>query len=188
MKIEISLLGGRLGHFLAGAVAASVLTGAATAVTGNNFTYKSPKTGWYTVAPGDLKPEASDAQTIQYSTSTIFFSSGKAPGEANCFFTSLHLPQGAMIKSVASIYDSGTEFNPFFRLEREKISVENHYEILDQSVSADNSGERRTLRATISRGRKVDNSVYAYHYIVCLGYKDNFYGARIAYEYSKAGD
>src|SRR4026209_1767524 len=73
--------------------------GRAQAVTDTVFQYSSAKTGWLTINPTELTPE-SNVITYSASNSSLAISGGVI----GCFYSALHLPQGAKIGQVAIWY------------------------------------------------------------------------------------
>lgn len=164
------------------------MSGVAIAISSNAFTYSPAKTGSYMIGPADLQPEATDANTVQYSLSPIFFSTGHASGDDNCFMAPVHLPHGAKTTRLITTYESGAEANPFFRLMRVN-AVADDWGIMAVRFITDNSATRRNSAVTIPASvATVNNGSFIYNYEICLGYKDVFYGARIEYQYFNAGD
>lgn len=136
-----------------------------------------------------MQPEGTNAHTSQFSRSVIFLSMGTQPGDANCMIAGVHVPQGAKLTRVAATYESGVYADPFYRVTQVFFGPDTWREIARFNRRVDNSGKRHTTSARFFNGTpRVDNTKYNYVFEFCMGYKDVFYGARVFYEYSNAGD
>src|SRR5262245_23079601 len=87
----VSIPCGRVGSFLAGAAVASVVGGAATAITDTKFTYSEPKIGLYSISPADLHPGNDTAANAFYGNGDYLLYN--APDDRECFYSGVHLPQ-----------------------------------------------------------------------------------------------
>jgi hypothetical protein len=190
----ISVPGGRIGHFLAGAAVASVIGGTAVAITDTDFTYSTPKVGVYSIDPSDLRP-ANDHGANAFFTylNALTFTGGD---DYECFTTGLHFPQGARLLAVTSYYTSArTNFHTSVALYRSRLEL-NKVDVLISHPILDNSNERNSVRDVVRTQDDLNlirNDLYSYSYRFCLsdhptGWGDNFTGARISYRYSSAGD
>src|SRR5689334_18036604 len=96
-------------------VATTAAIGTAQAITDSFFLYSSPRTGYFTISPAALSPDADGADYI------IGFSGGaKLQMNSNrCFVTGVNLPQGAKITQMRVFYTTGGT-NPHVRLYREE--------------------------------------------------------------------
>jgi hypothetical protein len=188
----VSIPGGRIGNFLAGAAVASVIGGTAIAITDTSFTYSKPKLGFYSLSPSDLQPGSSHEADFYWNNSGGALSSTERD-QGGCFYTGVHLPQGVRLIAVTSYYQSArTNFHPSVKLTRYGFEVQN--QILFSHNIEDNSNQRKSVKDSIpANGSVVRNDLYVYRYSFCLtvapnGSADIFYGARFTYEYSSAGD
>jgi hypothetical protein len=94
--------------------------------------------------------------------------------------------------ALAAWYSSDTQGNVNVWLGRNKLS-DGTFDYVAQSSSTKATQTRRPMNATIpgSSVATVDNVRYSYHLGVCFGTSganSRFYGGRIAYSYTNAGD
>ena len=169
---------------LAALVGVTVIIGTAHAITDTAFVYSAPKTGYRTLNPGDLAPGYQDSQ---YSMSPSTLIHGTGP----CYLAGVHLPQGAKIKQVAVWYQNKSDnLNPpHFRLYRFGLSNGVEHLVASRYMD-DNSNTRKVAAAApLESVSTVDNGHYRYTLMVCLETVGNqFYGSRITYTYTHAGD
>ncbi len=166
-----------------GVVATLVLSGTAMAITDTSFTYSTVQTGYLMIGPGDLVP-ISDESANDYYVATH----GAFTTSDTCFIAPVHLPQGARMTSVRTSYSSGAASNLSVYLSRENPVTGSGADMIARTV-VDDSGTRTFVNDVISADlRLVSNALYTYTYRVCVGSNDFFYGARIAYTYTNAGD
>jgi hypothetical protein len=173
------------GTFLVGLA----LSGTAKAITDSVFKYSTAKTGYYSLDPNAFAPQSS--------TTTFFI--GDVPdslydtsGASRCFATGVNLPDGAKITALSAWYSSDTQGNVSAWLGRNKLG-NGSFEYVAQLTSTNTSKTRRKMNAAIpgSAIATVDNANYSYHTGVCFGSSgadSRFYGGRIAFSYTNAGD
>lgn len=178
--------GDALGLMLVGVVVTVVLSGTAIAVTDNEFVYSTAQTGNLTIHPMALAPAnhaAADNYSISWAPAKL--TRGNA---SQCFNTGVNLPQQAKISRVRTTYSSGISSDLSVYLVRSELET-NTTDYLVGEVVPENSESRRTVvhdtRDAIS---VVDNTRYAFGFGVCLGPTTIFEGARITYQYRRAGD
>jgi hypothetical protein len=90
---------------------------------------------------------------------------------------------------MAVYYASGAGNNPFAQLYRYKLSDGTNETVANPPMT-DNSGARVFAKANVDPAKAVvNNNQYSYGLGLCLSTADNaFYGARISYTYTQAGD
>jgi hypothetical protein len=167
----------------AGIVAAIVLSGVAYAITGNAFIYSRAKPGYFSIHPASLAPFN---DTISYQSS----SGPPAQVQANgCLTTGVHLPDGAKITGLSVWYAANTVGGVGFSLFRDTPSNGTDAYLVFGS-SDDASGNRVGKLFSISRAlATVNNKAGSYGFGVCpVNNTQIFYGARINYTYTTAGD
>lgn len=178
--------GDAIGLMLVGAIVAVVLTGTAMAVTDTQFVYSTPQTGNLTIHPMDLAPanhSAASAYSVSWAPARLSRSSA-----SQCFNTGVHLPQQAKITRIRTTYSSGASSDLSVYLVRTELDTNTPGYLVGQIVP-DNTGARVTVSHTPpSTLNVVDNSRFAYGFGVCLGETTLFEGARIVYQFTKAGD
>ena len=172
-----------LGLIAIGVVITVVLSGTAMAVTDTRFTYNTVQTGYLMVAPADLVPiDESFANDYFIGDLDAYSSAGV------CFVAPVHLPQGATMTSVRTSYQSGATANDHLSLIRSN-PVAGAHDYLIHRVIIDDSSTRTFVNDVIPANLGlVNNALFTYTYELCLGAGDLFFGARIAYQYSSAGD
>ena len=90
--------------------------------------------------------------------------------------------------SVRTSYSSGAASNPSLNLIRAN-PVTATFATLIQHFVVDDSGSVTFVNDTVPADlRLVSNALYTYTYRVCVGSNTVFYGARIVYQYTSAGD
>ena len=169
-----------------GVVITLTLSGTAMAVTDTSFTYSSVQTGYLMLGPGDLVP-------LNY-VSANEYSLGQSGATSSddftpCFAAGIHLPQGASVISVRTSYSSGAGSNLYVDLYRSNPVTGEEIPLLLRTSVPDDSDVRTFVNDVIYPTlRKVNNALHAYTLSVCVGPTTIFYGARITYQYSSAGD
>ena len=168
-----------------GVVATLVLSGTALAVTDASFTYSTVQTGYLMVGPADLVP-TSEISADNYSLSDTSASSSYSN---NCFVAGVHLPQGARVTTVRTSFSSGAgDNNIFITLTRVNPLTPGRDYLVSHYVAND-AGSRTYVNDVVPATlRLVNNALYTYTYEVCVGSSTYFYGARITYQYTSAGD
>jgi hypothetical protein len=182
-RLSKVVLGGRIAQFLAGAAVASVFGGVAVAVTSTNFNYASPQFGFFSISPLHMAPDSDETADVFLIGHNGFLSSG-----FGCFQTGVNLPHGAMITTVSSWFSSNASSNPTFRLYRYNLAT-GDFGVLTSVTPANDNGARSVTTQTVPGGGNiVSNREYSYSYAVCQSAGSEFYGARINYKYTRAGD
>ena len=174
-----------LGLVVAGAIGALVLSGTAIAVTDASFTYSTVQTGYLMIGPADLVPEA-DAHANSYHLDSE--SVGSFATEA-CFRAPVHLPQGARMISVRTSYYSGAASDLSLSFRRFNPVSGAAAALIEYDIIVDHSNTRTFVNHAVPANLGlVSNALYTYTYRVCVGSGSLFYGARITYTYTNAGD
>lgn len=172
-----------------GFVAALFLAGAAHAITDTVFKYTTPKTGYYTLDPIAFAPsQPTDTYVIGDVPDAVYDTSGLS----KCFGTGVNLPQGATMTAFAAWYSSDVNGNINVWLGRNKLA-DGTFDYIEKMASTNTTKTRRPMNTTIADSSlaTVDNTRYSYHVGVCFatsGANSRFYGGRIAYTYTNAGD
>jgi hypothetical protein len=186
----------RVGNFLAGASVASMIGGTAVAVTSTSFTYSTARKGYYTIPASAMVPNNYRSAEV-YFNEPLFLGSPNASGiltysgtsETFCFQTGVNLPQSATIVNVATFYKSNAQSDVVVKFIRHTLANNSTGAFLIDDQIEDNSGTRRAITHVIPAAlRTVNNALYSYTYLSCLGDGSNFESARIYYTYSSAGD
>ena len=173
-----------LGLIAVGVVITLVLSGTAMAVTDTSFRYSTVQTGYLMIGPGDFVPQASATADNHY-IAPFEMQLGSTFG---CFDAGVHLPQGATVTSVRTSYRSGTGSDLYIYLVRVNPVTEDFGYLVARAVSDDSSAHTHVNDLVAGDKRLVNNALFTYTYEVCFGTGTTFYGARIAYQYSSAGD
>ena len=176
--------GYRVGNFLAGAAAASVIGGSALAITSTTFTYSASQRGYYTINPMAMAPRgnaAADNYLIVYPTEL----SGQG-----CYQTGVNLPQGATIERVVTWYRRGVYSSPAIYFYRQNLSTNaSNVLVFGPSNNSTTTARQLTSDSVPAALRMVDNLTFSYAYAFCANSSgDRFSGARINYIYNSAGD
>jgi hypothetical protein len=160
------------------------LTGVAYAITSSVFRYSTAKVGYHTIHPMDLAADNdSRTYTILYLEGTLNSPSG------GCFQTALHLPERANITGM-SVWSSETAGgNVTAQIFRTTLSNGDGLLVANEP-STDTSGTRVGKFYPITSPATVISRNYGYGFDVCLagGAASTFYGARIQYSFTDAGD
>ena len=179
-QFTVSIPGGRVGNFLAGAAVASVVGGTAFAITSPDFTYSSAKAGYQAIHPMDLSAGSGDTAYQVISSPARLIGDG-------CFNTGIHLPQGATVLDIAVYYKSDTQSDPTVSLERVNLTTGVRQAIVFRELLSDNVRSKETI--PIPSGEKtVKNGIYAYGFTFCVNSGSEFDDALIRYTYTSAGD
>ena len=166
-----------------GVVATLVLSGTAIAVTDASFTYSTVQTGYLMIAPADLVPGNN------FHANDYFIGIREAGTSSSaCFNAAVHLPQGARMTSVRTSYGSGPATNLYLDFKRANPVTGTSAYLIGRSVVDDSSTLTYVNDAVPANLGLVNNALYTYSYFVCVGSDTYFYGARITYQYTSAGD
>jgi hypothetical protein len=167
---------------LAAAAGTAALIGTAQAITDTAFNYSTAKVGYHGINPDALRPEFSGTEYASRAEQLSYSSGG------SCFSTGLNLPHGAKMQTLVFWYSSGNGKVPTVQIARQQSSTGQMSGAL--VVGNDNSGTRKQASGTVPPSVAViDNALYTYALVWCAASTDNiFYGARIRYTYTNAGD
>jgi hypothetical protein len=172
-----------------GFAAALIMAGTAHAITDTIFKYSAPKTGYYALDPIAFAPSQSSNTYVIGDVPDALYDTN---GLNSCFGTGVNLPQGATMTVFAAWYSSDTTGNVNVWLGRNKLG-DGTFDYVAKLASTDTTKTRRAMNMRIpaSSVATVDNARYSYHVGVCFGTSganSRFYGGRIAYTYTNAGD
>jgi hypothetical protein len=165
-----------------GAIGALFASGAAFAITDTTFTYSSPKTGYYGISNLGVAPNSPSAD---------FVNPGQSGGldGTGCFHRGVNLPQGAVVTGLIVYYAAIDEDDVVVTLKRQRLSDGNEQNIASKAMTNDLSGMRASDTAPITASRAtIANGQYNYGFMVCTDSGGSFFGARITYTYTSAGD
>jgi hypothetical protein len=173
------------GYFAAGAlVTATLVGGAAHAVTDTIFKYTTPKTGYLSVDPVGLMPlthDDADAYGIYY----VYDGVTTTTRAYSCFGKSVELPQGAKVTALAGWYQRGMRLS----LYRHSPAQASSEVIADRVFKTTETTVRPGTVAIDAARATINNQRYTYALIMCLPEtSNNFFGARVTYTYTTAGD
>jgi hypothetical protein len=174
------------------AIAAAILVASASFATAayateTQYRYTTPKTGYFSISAGAMAPTTISAFNDYFvSNGTLFVNTGSE----QCFNAGVNVPTGAKITGLAMFYRSA---NSHFRvrLQRYRFTDGALTDIINRTIT-DSSSTRTPLALTASAAdaaTKVSNVQYNYVFNLCLNHpSQEFYGARIIYTYTNAGD
>ena len=167
-----------------GVVITLVLSGTAMAVTDTSFTYSTVQTGYLMIGPGDLVPTnglyAEDFQVYHGSASSYV---------GGCFIAGVHVPQGARITSVRTSYISGGSADLYHGLIRVNPVTGAEIAVIPLHFVTDDTLQRTFVNDLVPANLGfVNNGLFTYTYQVCVEGATAFYGSRITYQYTTAGD
>jgi hypothetical protein len=160
------------------------LSSSAFAVTSTDFTYSTAKTGYLIIQPSDALPNNSTyagGYAIQ---------PGLACTNGGCAFkVPIHLPQGAKIVSLAVYYSQPDAGDIYGYLDRYALSNGATAQLMGGSTS-DTSNIRKAVvyRPLGGAPMTVQNNGYFYTYDLIVANTGQFYGAKLTYQYTNAGD
>ena len=173
-----------------GGIAVFALRGPALAINDTVFHYQTPKTGWFSIGPGAMAPENNTAasnywiKSVDVGKAILFAPTGV------CFTSGVSLPNGAKITTLtfwASSHPGGDPQGWLYRVDATDGTVET----VVTKILRDNTTERKTTNAAVTDQSvaTVNNQRYMYNFRFCFGSDDDgFWGARVAYTYTDAGD
>jgi hypothetical protein len=171
----------------AGAMLSTAIAGGyAFAITSNAFTYSPELNGALMIDPMDLSPDGNESAGNYH----IDYPDGRLiAGGSSCFSTGLHLPQGAKLVELRIFHASLSTSDLSFFLVKHVPATGANVSILTTGIP-DNSGTRKATAfdLTANANRVINNATGGYGLGICVGASDTFFGARIAYSYSSAGD
>jgi hypothetical protein len=168
-------------------VSAVFLGGAAHAITDTVFRYSHVKTGHFSLSPLAFAPSDFN-HANRYAI--IYGPPGMRPigGQNACFNAGVNLPDGARMTNFAVSHTTDIANGVTVFLTRHTIR-DGSVDLIIQEELGDTLGARRLTRLLINGMARVDNQRYAYGVGICLNSPNTaYFGGRIAYTYSKAGD
>lgn len=175
----------RLFLLAASMVTATFVASPASAITDTIFKYTQTRNGYFGISPMAMAPDGTGAAD----DFSITWSDGLTSASNNCFNTGVNLPQGATITALRVYLQSAGTSDVFVRLVYSELAG-NSGDLVSQTIANDTATR---VGATIvvpdsMPQRVVDNVNIVYGLGVCVGPGDVFYGARVNYTYTNAGD
>jgi hypothetical protein len=172
--------------FAAGCLVTAIFVGgAAQAITDTVFHYSTPKRGYLQLDPAGFTP-LTDEGTGAYRIFYVYDAFIQTTVAGMCFGKSIELPQGAKLTALGVWYQKGV-----------RISLYRHYAAAGAASStpiadrtfASAQADVRAGTVPITGPTTINNQNYSYAAIVCLPQTDNlFFGGRVSYTYTSAGD
>jgi hypothetical protein len=162
--------------------------GIAHAITDTIFQYKTPKTGYFSISPMAFAPE--QAGYVNAFIIDAPASVSPTPEHGICMVAGLNLPDGAQIRSFAAWVSSDLDRGVAFLVFRSNPAT-GDFTALTQMESDDVTQKRVAMTLPASEGPvlKVNNKHFNYGAMICLQTGNSkFYGGRITYTYTDAGD
>jgi hypothetical protein len=161
------------------------ISGAALAITDTAFNYSAAKTGYYGISNLGLAPNEDGGDYFNTADGDTGLGTS---GNLQCFGKGINLPNGATIKNLVVYFAGVEEGDVAVYLRRQRISDGGHDMIGSRSFT-DFSGTRKSQSVPIVPSfAVVNNAQYIYDVEVCVDPGGAFYGARMAYSYTNAGD
>ena len=157
----------------------------AQAATDTIYKYTKPRTGYFMAHPFAMVP---DGHAPDYE---INYAQGSLTMEVTglgCFQAAVNLPNGATITNLAATYSAQSD-HLHFRLYRHKMGDGSALKIADFTTT-NMTGTRRTDDLPLAPlALLINNNLYLYSFTVCFNnVVDYFYGAKITYTVTNAGD
>jgi hypothetical protein len=159
--------------------------GLARAITDTVFQYTKAKTGYVSVGPMAFAPGDNSTANNYDIHHPDYIIAGDS-----CFVAGVSLPQGATLTGFASWVSSDTDSAYDIALWRANPATGDHT-LISELESSDTSQTRVILNRTISPGAvaTINNQHFNYGVSVCVQNSiSKFYGSRISYTYTDAGD
>jgi hypothetical protein len=169
---------------LAGSLVAIVSIAAiAQAATDTAYKYSTPKAGNYQISALAMTPENSG---FDYAIQRL---GGFVEGAGGCFVTGVSLPHGATMTGLTTWWSSASGNDASFFIYKHAFGT-GAVSIVSAGGVVDNTNSRKPFKANIQQSHVlVNNNQYSYGFAACLASSDNkFYGAKIGYTYTNAGD
>ena len=168
----------------AGGVVAFLSSGGAHAITSAIFQYSAARTGYYPIGSSALTPDSDNA-----AASYVVDDGTGALNGTGCFQTEPHLPNGATIAGLTVWFDSNASDDPIFVFTRRDLVTGAKLAIVSGPVHNDTTNRVQHTFTIPKASGKVINSNYSFTFAYCgQSNDDHFYGARVAYTYTNAGD
>jgi hypothetical protein len=162
---------------------------AAQPVTGSVFKYSSPKTGHLNLHSMDFASDGANNNIINEAGNGLTAQNNSA----GCANAGVHLPQSATVTGLTFWYKSGVPnpgdpATPIVHFLRTALATGNQDVI--GTLSGNRTDEVRRSRTVPldSSMTTIDNAAYWYSVSVCVTSVAIFYGLRITYTYTNAGD
>jgi hypothetical protein len=174
------------GYFVAGCIVTGCLFGgAAQAITDTVFRYSTPKQGYLQLDPAGFTPLSNEGPG-SYRIFYVYDAFIQTTVADACFGKSIELPHGATLTALSVWYQKGTHIS----LYRHHVAAgtATSTQIADRTFTSTQS-DVRAGNVPITGPSAINNQSFSYAMIVCLPQTDNlFFGARVAYSYTTAGD
>jgi hypothetical protein len=170
-----------------GGVGVLFLSGAANAITDTIFKYSTPKTGYYSLSPLHFAP-GDGGSANSYETPWPQYL--RTFGSNACFNTGLNLPQGAVITSYQTWYSTDLNGSVDAYLFRTNLT-DGSFSTITRLLSTNTTQNRTTMKLNVTPASlaTVNNAIFAYSVGFCLKSPSaRYYGGRVNYTYSTAGD
>ncbi|BBE71303.1 hypothetical protein [Oharaeibacter diazotrophicus] len=152
----------------------------AAAITDLKFTYSTEQTGFLTISPMAMAPDG-DATAAKPWLS--YWGGARLTGRG-CFQTGVNLPQGARIAEVRTWFQKAITFEMWSAKLADGVATK----IVGKDTTAADPTARRNFGLAPATATFVDNRAQTYGFGVCLEENEIFFGARIIYKYTSAGD
>ena len=165
-----------------GVVITLVLSGTAMAVTDTSFTYSTVQTGYLMLGPGDLVP-TDDSADYSLNGNTVTTTTHNT-----CFVAGVHVPQWARMTSVRTSYLGWEDPAIYVNVRRSNPTTGTANDLVDGMASGPVNTRTLVNHAVPANLALVNNALFTYSYTICLTNNSDFYGARITYQYTSAGD
>jgi hypothetical protein len=168
-----------------GVVTALTASGAALAITENAYNYATPKIGHYAISHLAMVPNSEGGDYLNSASGNGL----STVAGARCFTAGVNLPNGATIKNLIVFHAADAAGRVEFTLLRQRIS-DGGNDTIGTRTSTSTTGQRVTKAVPIDASLAVvTNSQYLYGVNLCINNVGGvFYGARIGYTYTSAGD
>jgi hypothetical protein len=164
-----------------GLLAALPLSEGAHAITDTIFRYSTRQAGHYTL---HNMAYASDGFNTNHRNTPH---AGATSTSSSCALAAVHLPQGAKIRKVFVWATSTSAGSPTFELVRQ--SINGAVASIASAVFADTTGTRKLASIPVNApNATVDNQHFLYGSRICVTSSSTFWGMRIDYTYTNAGD
>jgi hypothetical protein len=167
---------------LAGILIGVVLSGGAHAIVEKAFRYETAQTAYLALAP---------AAFVAHDNTHDYFNDGISLGGAvddTCFSAPVILPQGAKITQLAVWNAKNSMIESTVVLGR-NAPLDHTLVILARLHPENTNGVTELSKVGVPASKQVvNNTNFVYYVAQCLMSGEIFYGARIAYTYTSAGD
>ena len=168
-----------------GVVASVAVGGLAVAVTGDSFVDADAQTGFFSIAPHALAPVVTSGfGQYGWFPSLVRVNPNYAQGNV-CVSAGVHLPDAAVMTSMNVFYSSPSNLGVMsVVLQRVNLQIGEVTTISEVARMPKTPDARTAIVIPIKeRYRLVKNNIYAYGLVSCMGPRDAFSAARIAYRY-----